>query len=879
MIKPVLTLSLVTGLLSCSPVMAQSGWRMKEVPVKTRWATDVSPENVLQEYPRPQMARDNWINLNGLWEYAICIKDAPAPVSYEGTILVPFPLESALSGVQKSLLPNQDLWYRRHFKRPSLKAGEKLILHFGAVDWQATVYLNGKKVGMHKGGYTNFSFDITNALQENNELLVKVFDPTDQGPNPHGKQVLNPNSIWYTPSSGIWQTVWMEKVPPVSLAGLKITPDIDNKLVGIEVKVSAETPAADYEIEIVANNTIKVNGANRGATSTAFKIPVKAPHLWSPDDPYLYDLAVRLYIKGKLIDEVKSYFGMRKIEVRKDNKGIPRIFLNNKYTYNLGVLDQGFWPEGLYTAPTDKALLFDVQAIKAMGFNTVRKHIKTEPARWYYHCDKLGMLVWQDLVNPANTGAEGQRAFESESKEILEQLHNYPSIVTWVVFNEGWGTYDQERITRMVKDADPSRIVNGHTGENYYQGSPEEIGRKWPASDMTDIHAYPDPQNPPALEGKALALGEFGGIGVSIEGRLWDDIAGWGYEKITPASLVNRYAGMVDSLKRLEALGLSASIYTEPFDVEGEQNGLMTYDRSVLKIPLAKLRAIHSSLWPVTANYEKASKAFTVQDADTANPDLQYEARLAEYTGGRKDSIFLRRLSLMALRLRDSSNATRISDDFIVGRKDIFTPGNLKFVNQFVINSRSKAFSLFFKHPAKVDEILGKDIAEDKVMDVISAEEIMWQAFSEEAKPDWEAIEKVAVSKYGALGEEKVWGMRMVYYRQKKLWEPYGQAYRLYFQKYGFRFHGNSNINDFAWDVFEHVTDTAAIAEAAKWLKKVVAEDPWDAASADTYANLLYKLGNTSDAIVWQEKALKLDPQNSAIKENLDKMRNGKRTW
>src|SRR5450432_3913109 len=420
---------------------AQTQWSQAPLQLPTRWSKLVTPDNALVEYPRPQMVRTNWTNLNGLWDYAITVKDAATPTHFDGKILVPYPIESALSGVKRALLPSQNLWYKRNIEIKSAKNGERTLLHFGAVDWKATVFVNGKEVGVHQGGYTAFSFDITDQLKTaNNEIVVKVFDPTDEGIGPHGKQVLNPQNIYYTATSGIWQTVWLEAVPADYISDIKLTPDIDKNILNIVV----DAPAG-FQIE--------VNGS-KGEPGKKINLSVPNAHLWSPADPYLYDLDIKLKKGDKTIDEVKSYFGMRKISVSKEDKGIDRIFLNNKPYYNLGVLDQGFWPDGLYTAPTDEALAFDIKAIKAMGFNTIRKHIKVEPARWYFHADKIGMLVWQDMVNPNQGLPEGSKPeFEKESAEILDQLHNNPSIVTWVLFNEKWGQYDQERLTRWLKTA------------------------------------------------------------------------------------------------------------------------------------------------------------------------------------------------------------------------------------------------------------------------------------------------------------------------------------------------------------------------------------------------------------------------------------------
>lgn len=578
---------------------SQTDYQMQTSPEHSRWAKEVNPWNALKEYPRPQLVRKRWQNLNGLWDYAITVKDAAAPAKYEGKILVPYPIESALSGVKKSLQPGQNLWYRRSFTTQPPSSGERTLLHFGAVDWQATVYVNGKAVGGHTGGYTEFTLDITDQIRTGtNELMVKVYDPSDRGIGPHGKQMLGGKNIFYNPTSGIWQTVWLEKVPKAYISGLTISPDIDKGVVNVIVN-STVNGAVQLT---TSGKTIK------GTSNTLITVPVKKAKLWSPGHPYLYDLQAKL---GR--DEVKSYFGMRKISIAKDEKGRDRIFLNNKPYYNLGVLDQGFWPEGLYTAPTDEALAFDIKAIKAMGFNTIRKHIKIESARWYYHADRLGMLVWQDMVNPNRGLPEGAKAaFEQQCKETLAQLHNYPCITTWVLFNEKWGQYDQRRLTEWMKAADPSRIVNGDSGElEYVNGQLRSPApNAYVSSDMTDVHSYPDPMMPPKQEHQAQVLGEYGGIDVFIPGHQWK--AGGDYTQESAAGLMTRYKMMSEHLQLLEKEGLSGSIYTQPFDVEGEQNGLMTYDREIIKIPFAKLRKMNAGLNPDMGTIPKVR----AQDAD-----------------------------------------------------------------------------------------------------------------------------------------------------------------------------------------------------------------------------------------------------------------------
>jgi beta-galactosidase/beta-glucuronidase len=577
---------------------AASSWHPVGGNLMTRWAKDVDPVQPWPEYPRPQMVRPHWQNLNGLWGYTITDKDAAVPSRDTGQILVPYPIESALSGVKQPLLPNQNLWYHRTFKRPPLAGGERLLLHFGAVDFETTAFVNGREVGRHAGGYQSFTFDITEASHSgSNNLRVKVWDPTDQGSkNPRGKQVLKPEGIVYTATSGIWQTVWLETVPAQSIDSLVLTPDVDHGALKILVRSNA---TQGYRVEASSGNA-KI----AGATNEVLTLEVPNPRLWSPSDPHLYDLDVRLLRNGRVVDKVRSYFGLRKIEIQKDAKGKQRIYLNGRYTYNLGVLDQGFWPDGLHSAPADAALEWDVATIKSMGFNTIRKHIKIEPARWYYYCDTLGIMVWQDMVPPGGNWAdpeptlEAKTQFEAEVRENLAQLHNYPSITTWVLFNEGWGDYDQDRLTQWLKDLDPSRLVNGHTGSvTLDKGSLASTdGTSGAATDMIDIHAYPGPAMlRRGNMNKAQVLGEYGGISVQVKDHMWAK-PNWSYEESAPENLLARYKALVDSTVQLEADGLTASIYTQPFDVEIEQNGLVTYDREVIKIPVDEMRRINSAL-------------------------------------------------------------------------------------------------------------------------------------------------------------------------------------------------------------------------------------------------------------------------------------------
>jgi len=766
----------------CNTSFAQA-WSLKTIPIESRWAKEVSPTNALKEYPRPQLERKNWQNLNGLWNYVITAKDAGQPSKYGGQILVPYPIESALSGVKKTVQPNQNLWYKRSFN-VAVKEGERSLLHFGAVDWQATVFVNGKEVGSHQGGYTAFTIDVTNALKAGaNELTVKVYDPTDQGIGPHGKQVLNPQNIYYTPTSGIWQTVWLETVPENYISFLTITPDIDKGVVNVAVNSATKSPVQ----LTVEGKTIK------GSSNEIIAVPVKNAKLWSPAHPYLYDLAVKMGT-----DEVRSYFGMRKISVAKDDKGIDRIMLNNKPYYNLGTLDQGFWPDGLYTAPTDEALAFDIKAIKAMGFNTIRKHIKVEPARWYYHADKLGMLVWQDFVNPNQGLPEGSKPeFERESTEELAQLHNYPCITTWVLFNEKWGQYDQQRLTEWVKKTDPSRIVNGHTGEILYVN--EQLRSPSPnayvSADMTDVHSYPDPMISIKQDSKAQVCGEFGGIGVFIPDHQWLTGSAWGYIQEKPAGLMAKYKIMNQHLKLLEAEGLSGSIYTQPFDVEGEQNGLMTYDREVIKIPFEQLRQIHQMLNPDMGTIPQVSAA----DADLTEPGLKYSAMLQQYIGGNREPGFLKKLAMMAMQAGDKPGAQLVGTAYIANLKIPLSDEDIASVSQFTKSTRDPGFKLMNENPEQFKKAFGERQFTVAMMNMIYKGE-MEPLINGSDNPDWTAIE-AKVKPFGAPGEEMFLRAKTIALYNKQDWAHYVSTAKIYLEKY------SKNISEQEKTAFQQAID------------------------------------------------------------------------
>ena len=587
--------------------LAADEWHIADGPLKTRWAKDVSPANALPEYPRPQMVRKEWMNLNGLWDYAIVDKEAAMPEKFDGKILVPYPVESALSGVMKRVGDNNKLWYRRTFQLSPAFEGKRTLLHFGAVDWQTTVTVNGKPVGVHRGGYDPFTFDITDALKPagEQEIIVSVWDPTDSGPQPRGKQVNKPGGIFYTPVTGIWQTVWIEPIEASYIKALTITPNIDDSLVEVVVEVEVTGWKWSVKANAIEGGRNLKEGSFAGERKTGpsalpypgrrterftLNLHVPEPKLWTPDSPYLYGLRVQLEQDDGRPEEITSYFAMRKISLAKDDKGIPRLMLNNKPVFQMGPLDQGFWPDGIYTAPTDEALKYDIEVTKKLGFNMTRKHVKVEPDRWYYWCDKLGLLVWQDMpagdkgVGPGKgeiqKDAVDAKGFEGELKAMIDALRNHPCIVQWVVFNEGWGQYDTVRLTDWVKQYDPSRLVDCASGWN-----------DMPSGDVHDMHKYPAPGMFPVEEKRASVLGEYGGLGLPVEGHMWEKKT-WGYKVMTdPAQLTKKYVNFARMLADLEKKGLCAAVYTQITDVETEANGLLTYDRAVIKPDAEKIAA------------------------------------------------------------------------------------------------------------------------------------------------------------------------------------------------------------------------------------------------------------------------------------------------
>lgn len=560
--------------------------------IQTRWASLVDHQNPLPEYPRPQFVRDRWMSLNGPWKFTT----DEFPTKLE-TITVPFPIESTLSGIGRALQPGQKATYQRSFDLPTGWAGERILLHFGAVDWEARVFVNGKEAGAHRGGFDPFTLDITRFLTASGSQSLEVWvkDPTDSNWIPRGKQVLKPGGIFYTPTSGIWQTVWLEPVPMAGIEGIRITPDVPTRSVTVGTSVWG-SGAAKIVVEAFDGLKPVARAEARPGASATLKLP--RGKLWSPESPFLYDLKVSaLDANGKVIDEVKSYFGLRSCTVEKDSKGVNRLFLNGKPYFQIGLLDQGFWPDGLFTAPTDEALKYDLEVTKRLGFNMVRKHVKVEPARWYAHCDRLGLLVWQDMPSgDASIGSDdpdivrsgdAANGFETELTRMIRALYNSPSIVTWVVFNEGWGQFQTAQMTSLTRGLDSSRVINAVTG-----WADRGVG------DVIDYHIYPGPGSPKPEAARAAVLGEFGGLGLPLAGHTWISENNWGYQSFTTqAALTDALVNVIVNLRPLIAdPGLSAAVYTQTTDVETEVNGIMTYDRAIIKPDEKRLRAALVSL-------------------------------------------------------------------------------------------------------------------------------------------------------------------------------------------------------------------------------------------------------------------------------------------
>ena len=605
--NPALRTLTSSAALVCAASLLLSGearaWAPKKAPLMTRWASQVSPTNALPEYPRPQLVRSQWLNLNGLWQYQSGKEGdrLPAGRKLSGQILVPYPVESALSGVMEH---HDRLWYRRSFTVPTTWKNKRTKLHFGAVDYEAEIYVNGQSAGIHRGGYEPFTLDITPFLRGSGpqELIVRVFDPTDLGGQPRGKQTLKPGGIMYTPTTGIWQTVWLEPVAHTSISNLHMIPDVDRSRIRFTVNADNATPLSRAVVSISDMGRVIKTVAVKPGVETA--IPLPNAKLWSPNRPFLYNVKVSLLHGNSPSDTVSSYFGMRKISVGRVN-GVPKMLLNNKFVFQMGPLDQGFWPDGIYTAPTDAALRSDLEMEKKLGFNMVRKHIKIEPARWYYYADKLGLMVWQDMPSPnsytGNAPPVDSAAFEKQMRSVITEHWNSPAIIMWVIFNEGQGRHDTRQLVDLARKIDPSRLANRDSGAGYEKEGDGDVGN------VDDIHNYPPPGSPVANmaqaraqdPNQALACGEYGGIGYVVKGHTWRS-GSWGYTSVPNArdleDTYGEYSAMIKGFR--DERGMSAAVYTQISDVEVEINGLMTYDR-ILKPNAARIALANRFAYPV----------------------------------------------------------------------------------------------------------------------------------------------------------------------------------------------------------------------------------------------------------------------------------------
>jgi hypothetical protein len=596
--------------LICLPatqvLAAEPDWKPAPLPLETRWTREVRPDNVWPEYPRPQLVRADWKNLNGLWQYQIQQRDLPRPAQFSRRILVPFAVDSALSGVGKRLKPDDRIWYRRNIDVPSEWRTGRIMLHFGAVDWDAYVYVNGKEVVHHRGGYDPFSVDITDALKPSDvhqELVVSAWDPSDTGYQPRGKQVLKPEGVWYTGSGGIWQTVWLEPVPDAHISRLKVVPHVDSD--SVSVTVVASEGDDQRIVNVVVRDGDKIVSSKQGAANSELRLPIPDPKLWSPSAPHLYDLQVSLNGEDGVVDEVESYFGMRKVSLGKDKAGRTRICLNGQPQFQMGLLDQGFWPDGLYTPPTDEAMKFDLEATQKLGFNLIRKHVKVEPLRWYTYCDRMGILVWQDMPNgdrflnvfkpvpdaDLQRSAASAAQYELELRRMIEALHNHPSVIMWIPFNEGWGQFETGRITQFVRELDPSRIVDSASGL---------VDRG--TGDVNDLHNYLGLTVPPPEPTRAVVLGEFGGLGLHMAGHMWDENKKFEYRHLTDSkALTDAYVDLMESVRVMQGRGMSAAVYTQTTDVEIEINGQLTYDRRKFKMDVDRVATANRTLYEKVA--------------------------------------------------------------------------------------------------------------------------------------------------------------------------------------------------------------------------------------------------------------------------------------
>ena len=577
---------LVMGFCLSISVLHAADWKMKTANLMTQYAAKIDTANVLGEYPRPQMTRENWMNLNGIWQFQSS-SDAAETIptdTLSDKILVPFPVESAISGIMTHY---DRMWYRRTFTVPAAWAGQRILVHFGAVDYESEVYVNNHSLGIHKGGYDSFTYDITPNLTGTGlqEITVRVFDPTDAGGQPRGKQTLYPGGIMYTPTSGIWQTVWLEPVPQTSISEIKLVPNVDNSTLKLRAITSGTGTSLTITGEVKDGATTVATFT--GNANTDLTISVPNPKLWSPNSPFLYDLKISLKSGTESIDSLKSYFGMRKISMATVGS-FKKMMLNNEFLFQMGPLDQGFWPDGLYTAPTDEAIINDLTKAKQLGFNMIRKHIKVEPQRWYYWADKLGLLIWQDMPSPNSYTGNPQPidvdAFKSEMEIMIKTHWNSPSIIMWVVFNEGQAQHDTPALVSDVKSLDPSRLVNQASGNNW-----EGVGH------ILDVHSYPPPACP-SSSSQILVCGEYGGIGLIVPNHIWN--TGKTYVTVNSANeLANMYSSFADMLIQFKSNnGLSAAVYTELTDVETELNGLLTYDRANVKGSISRFFNINQGI-------------------------------------------------------------------------------------------------------------------------------------------------------------------------------------------------------------------------------------------------------------------------------------------
>ncbi|MET9559726.1 AbfB domain-containing protein [Streptomyces tauricus] len=583
-----------TGTVRAAP----AAWTPKPSPMTTPWTNQVSVDNPLPEYPRPQLTRPDWANLNGIWDFAVTSADAGQPASFSEQIRVPFVAESALSGIQRKITQNDKLWYKRTFTVPAGWNGRRVQLNFGASDWRTTVWVNGGQAGAtHSGGYDSFSYDITGLLNGGtNTVVVSVWDPSQTGIGAVGKQRINDvaphpgGGIFYTAASGIWQTVWLEPTATAHITRLDMVPDLTNNTLKVTVR-GAGVSGQSARVTVSSGSTTV--GTATGAVGGTITVPIPNPRLWTPEDPFLYDVKAELLSGSAVVDSVGSYSGMRSVGVSRVD-GVLRPVLNGKFVFQTGTLDQGYWPDGIYTAPTDDALKYDLQKHKDLGFNMVRKHIKVEPQRWFYWADRLGLLVWQDMpsMDTRTPDSAARTQWEAEYDRIIDQHRSSPSVVMWVNQNEGWGQYDQARIADHVKAYDPSRLVNNMSGINCCGAVDGGNG------DVLDHHVYVGPGTTVPSATRAAVLGEYGGLGFKVAGHEWYPGGGFSYEdQPDQAHLNNRFIGLLDALREVRMpAGLSASVYTEITDVENEANGLLTYDRQVVKVDAARVQAANRAL-------------------------------------------------------------------------------------------------------------------------------------------------------------------------------------------------------------------------------------------------------------------------------------------